>query len=134
MYIHRPAKLLVVCHIMQESFTSALTQIKVREISAQIESCRKYVFTASASCIYIPCILEISAHVFKPLVKMLTYFATFRELSQSRLKYIDIKWHNYAYRCTCLAGEGSMRVSCAIAEDIDFCQCVVDNRGDESQV
>ena len=39
---------------MQESFTSALTQIKVREISAQIESCRKY---ACIIAIYITTIL-----------------------------------------------------------------------------
>lgn len=37
-------------------------------------------------------------------------------------------------RCTCLAGQLSARVSCEIAEDEDFCQCVVANFGDENQV
>ena len=37
-------------------------------------------------------------------------------------------------RCTCVAGEVTTRIRCEIADDSDFCQCVVDNNGDQSQV
>lgn len=59
---------------LQQSFTSALTEIKVREIRDIIESCR---------------------------------------------------------RCTCVLGEveGTAMADCVIAEDSDFCRCIVENEG-----
>lgn len=63
---------------IQASFTSALTQIKLREIRAVIESCRK---------------------------------------------------------CVCLPGDSDEeppRTSCSIANDEQFCRCVVENQGDDS--
>ena len=39
------------------------------------------------------------------------------------------------YRCTCVEDEaGEARTDCVIADDDQFCRCVVNNNGDTSQV